>query len=324
MIHKSSIIELGLLDCDLSEYMVRLLLNEYGNKDSMGLVSLSRCSLENGRAQIFTSALEKYRNLYAIFLMNSDMDDTILNEIIPVMKENRGISSLDLTGNVLGLSGCEALANWLRDDDCKLSFLSLVENELDNECVQILADSLQDNSTLQRLKLDRNDSIELDGLKYMVGVLGDTSNFNAMYLSNHTLLSLGCESNIAIFQAAFCCGGEDEKDFSDLHAHLQFNSCEDKEEVATLKILRSQIFSPHNFAMGPFIIEWEMKFLPIAVNWFDKARGYVDNDEDEKFYLYDVSLGKLRVIYQFARAMPLNFVPVVKRVNGKRKIGQLD
>ena len=55
--------------------------------------------------------------------------------------------------------------------------------------------------------------------------------------------------------------------------------------------------------MQPFF-EWELKVLPIAINWFERARSIDDDNE--------VGIGnhKLDSIYQFIRSMPEVFESV--------------
>ena len=80
---------------------------------------------------------------------------------------------------------------------------------------------------------------------------------------------------------------------SDINSSLDLNSSsEDKRQVATRKILQHH----QHFDMQPFF-EWDLKVLPLAVAWFDRARS-IDADEER------VDKHKLGAIYQFIRAMP--------------------
>ena len=73
-------------------------------------------------------------------------------------------------------------------------------------------------------------------------------------------------------------------------------------DAARLKIVQ---YHP-NIDMEP-LFEWgsedeqTLKALPFVVTWFDKAGEVGDAD--------DIGKRKLSAIYQFARAMPLMFVP---------------
>ena len=65
--------------------------------------------------------------------------------------------------------------------------------------------------------------------------------------------------------------------------------------------------------------EQNLKALPYVIAWFDKARAAVADDDDES---YNIEEKKLSAIFQFAKSMPLLFVPtsdIKKDVNKKRK-----
>ena len=85
---------------------------------------------------------------------------------------------------------------------------------------------------------------------------------------------------------------------ADVRALLALNSREDKKQVAIKKILKHH----RHFDMQPFF-EWDLKVLPIAVNWFERARSIDRNDEAR------IGKHKLGAIYQFIRAMPDVFEP---------------
>jgi hypothetical protein len=90
-------------------------------------------------------------------------------------------------------------------------------------------------------------------------------------------------------------------------------SSEDKSQVAIKKILQHH----QHFNMQPFL-EWELKVLPIAVNWFDRARSIEDIDEAV------IGKQKLGAMYQFIRAMPEVFEPAAAAAGEKRKWNVVD
>ena len=103
---------------------------------------------------------------------------------------------------------------------------------------------------------------------------------------------------------------------------LKLNKGTNKSHVAIKKILK---YHPI-IDMSP-LFEWNMegegerdlKALPYAVSWFDRARE-VDYEGE-----YDLNERQLSAIYQFAQAMPLMFVPAsrIKGENNKRKRGSV-
>ena len=162
--------------------------------------------------------------------------------------------------------------------------LHLVGNNIGNEGARIFANALESNRKLKTLDI-RGNGITTEGWSSFSKVLCDTSSINNTYLSNHTFQSL-CFSSASLP--------------SDIQASLALNeSSEDKRQVAIKKIIKHH----QHFVMQPFF-EWELKVLPIAVAWFDRARSIEGAIEDV------IDKHKLGTIYQFIRAMPEVFEPV--------------
>jgi len=83
-----------------------------------------------------------------------------------------------------------------------------------------------------------------------------------------------------------------------------------KQVVAIQKILRSHT----HLDMEPFL-EWDLKVLPFAVSWFDRARDSVPENSGAS-----VDTKKLSAIYQFSKALPMMFVPPERNATNKRQI----
>ena len=66
--------------------------------------------------------------------------------------------------------------------------------------------------------------------------------------------------------------------------------------------------------------ERNLKALPYIVAWFDRAEDAIV-DAEEGGDSYNIGAKRLALMYQFAKAMPLLFVPVPhnKRGDNKRK-----
>ena len=69
--------------------------------------------------------------------------------------------------------------------------------------------------------------------------------------------------------------------------------------------------------MEPFL-EWDLKVLPLAVSWFDRARHSVPENSGAS-----VDTQKLSAIYQFSKALPMMFVPPQRKATNKRKISEV-
>jgi hypothetical protein len=107
---------------------------------------------------------------------------------------------------------------------------------------------------------------------------------------------------------------------------LALNLSDDKKEVAIKKVL---LHHPH-FDMQPFF-EWELRVLPIAVAWFERARSMETGVvQSIRGVLAATGIGsaaiskhRLEAIYQFIRAMPEVFEPATA-AGAKRKRGAID
>ena len=85
----------------------------------------------------------------------------------------------------------------------------------------------------------------------------------------------------------------------------------DKSCVAIKKILQHH----QHFDMQPFF-EWDLKVLPIAINWFERARSIIAHTNND---VIGVGKRKLSVIYQFIRAMPEVFEQPVPAAAGEKR-----
>jgi len=199
---------------------------------------------------------------------------------------------LSLSYNLITGRGCQSLADLLEYRNCNLVRLDLDCNDMGDGGAFVFANALATDRKLEILNLHNSD-ITAGGYSSFSKVLCDTSSIESTFLSNHTLLSLG-----------------DEDMPEDVEASLELNrSSENKKQVAIKKILQCH----RHFDMQPFF-EWDLKVLPIAIAWFERARSVEPDDE--------VGIGKrkLGTIYQFICSMPEVFEPSpVPAAGDKRK-----
>ena len=223
-------------------------------------------------------------NLQGLNLRNNDIGDEGTRIIANALTTNSNLADLFLSHNNITARGCHSLAIILGSTTSNLKILDLRKNSVGNEGALVLANALTTNRKLTYLGLHYNE-ISAEGWSSFSKVLCDTSSINKTFLSNHTLWDLGR----GVLMPAHV----------DIQALLALNrSSEDKRQVAIKKILKHH----HHFDMQPFF-EWDLKVLPITINWFEKARSIESNDEAA------VNKRKLEAIYQFSRGMPEVFEP---------------
>ena len=230
--------------------------------------------------------------LQTLNLSNNNIDDEGVDVLVGGLT-NSNLRNLDLASNHnITSRGRQSVAALLRQPNSNLEVLNVYANNMGDEGALIFANALARNCKLKILKFRISD-ISPEGWSHFSKVLCDASSTNNTFLSNHTVERLGFLGNNMI---------------SDVASLLELNrSSEDKKQVSIRKILKHH----KHFDMQPFF-EWDLKVLPIAINWFERARSVV-NDEAV------IDKQKLDTIYQFIRArmMPEVFVPAT--AGGKRK-----
>jgi hypothetical protein len=248
-------------------------------------------------------ALSTHRQLEKLVLITmpnpNNIDDEGVDALVGAIT-NSSLGFLHLAHNNFTARGCQSLATLLEIPNSNLEKLILSFNNIGDEGARIFATSLASNHKLKELVLSHN-GITDGGWSGFSKVLCDASSINNTFLSNHALERLGAPSNIP----------------ADLRSLLALNkSSEDKKQVAMKKILKHH----RHFDMQPFF-EWDLKVLPIAIAWFERARYIANNNDDEDDSdeedsdeddekSDDVDNQMLGAIYQFIRAMPEVFEPV--------------
>jgi len=212
-------------------------------------------------------------------------------------KCNNNLRSIRLTKNPIGSRGCSHLAEVLRGPGTKLVELSLSDCHLNDNSIKILTKAIKNNKVLRHLLIDRNPDITRIGYSRLSKLLCNKSSVNATYDSNHTIKCIASANQRVRITRNF-------------RKSLVLNgSSSNKSSVAMNKILRCH----EHLSMEPFF-EWDLKVLPLAIHWLETARGnLLDGTEG------NIDARKLSAIYEFARMMPLFFVPASPKQGKKRK-----
>lgn len=92
--------------------------------------------------------------------------------------ENNTLRVLDLTANKIAFKGCEALAKYLSGDRCALESLILASNRTAHFGAKAISKAIARNKTLIHLDMTKND-IDDDGLR----MIADSLAFNDTLLS---------------------------------------------------------------------------------------------------------------------------------------------
>jgi Ran GTPase-activating protein (RanGAP) involved in mRNA processing and transport len=219
-------------------------------------------------------------------------------------------ATLDLSENYrITASGLQCLSTSLQSESCRVETLDLQRMSIGDDGAKVLALGLIGNTSLRSLHLDKNEdggiTITPAGWSAFSTALCDTSSVNNIYLSNHTLREL---DDIL----------DEHEDWDwdrpdDIDLYLQLNK-EHPQHAAKCKILMNHPY----LDMMPFF-QWKLKFLPLAVDWFERARpcmtlSIYDNNSGRRRILEESDEAfqsrVLTAVYQFVRGMPME---VMKR-----------
>lgn len=270
------------------------ILAAYQENNNLTFFKISDVNVRVDRGgDVIAATLKSCTNLTYINLKNCSItDEVMLNMICPLKKLNL-LEKLHLTGNNIGNSGCEAIAQLLVDPGNNLCSLGLSHNNITNVGAKAIINSLVHNTKLKGLFLYGN-AVDEEIEETFTRVLCNTSSVDDTYLSNHTLDSLVLPHRTL------------PKSLSSL---LKLNKKADKKNVAIEKILQ---YHP-NIDMSPIYElvspeEHSLKGLPLVIGWFERAR------QRSLGKSYGVDKRSLSSIYQFALSMPLSFPPGKKTI----------
>ena len=271
------------------------------NNNHITCLDVSNTSLRNGGHRIIVNTLMKCMNLKSITLSRCNIRDEHLLPIVGAIRGYSILEELHLPLNRISNAGCEALTTLLRDTNTTLTVLNLTGNALNIEHATTIMNSLFNNTKLRELRLPAFVNLGL-GLKDLISrLVCTTSSIDSIYSSNHTFASLLFQSirGGPLFQSAH---------LTDI---LGLNrGTKNKSHVVMKKILKHLPC----IDMEP-LYAWDskdeqtLKGLPYVIDWFDRAEEAIEKANDRVNYDYQVETKKLTAIYQFARAMPILFVP---------------
>ena len=181
--------------------------------NSIRNISLRCSELSTVGLQSMVPFLMNANNLQRLDLSDTNIQSEGFNALFralrdsPIAKlkcENCGIESIEVDAerfpkqlsalnldqnNFINAAGCHEIAKLLQRRDATLSTLSLYNNDIDDGAVDILANSLQNNSSLCHLFLTYN-GISIEGMKLLLNLVNDISSIKATLQTNSTLHSI--------------------------------------------------------------------------------------------------------------------------------------
>ena len=270
--------------------------------------------VENGGDLAIAAVLRSCPNMKQLWLEECNVTG---EQLLPIVEAMRGhmLQDIYLGASRIGDTGCEAIATLLEHPNCNIRKLLLSENAIGNVGAIAIANSLVNNTKMKHLDLSYNPMIIQDSaMNAFCDLLCNRSSIGDTYSSNHTLEELELPYQLPYHVRTH------------LKTLVDLNRGTDKIHVATKKILK---YHPY-IDMEP-LFGWDaegehtLKALPNVIDWFAKAEeGFPLGELGEIEVKMNIDRRKLSALYQFAKAMPLMFIPNSHNREGcsnKRKRG---
>eukprot|EP00985_Skeletonema_marinoi_P022970 scaffold14929_cov154-Skeletonema_marinoi.AAC.12 len=251
-------------------------------------LNLASMGVDDERAIVLATGLTTHKSLKHLNLSQNGIGDEGIAALVSGLTAaaNTSLETLNLSRNAFTIAGVRSLSTLIQSERSTLKDLSLHSMRIDDDGISILADALTNNTSLETLFLDLHGSTSA-GSNIFSRLLCDTSSINNIYLSNHTLQTIGWSDQFI----------DEGKYFSLNRQGKQLNPI-NRRLVPMCKIL---IHHPDLADMKPFY-KWKLKFIPVIADWFRSARGCKGFFEES---IETFQRRQLSAMYRFIRGVPM-------------------
>ncbi|XP_072893968.1 NACHT, LRR and PYD domains-containing protein 3-like [Hemitrygon akajei] len=143
----------GLTDCGAEDLASALSTNQ-----TLTELNLSGNELGDSGVKLVTAALRKSEcKIQKLWLYGVGLTDSGAEDLASALSTNQTLTELELSGNELGDSGVKLVSASLRNPECKIQKLELVDVGLTDSGTDDLASALRTNSSLTELGLSGNE-----------------------------------------------------------------------------------------------------------------------------------------------------------------------
>ena len=123
--------------------------------------------------QNFVKNILSNRSLTYLYLQNNQIGDDSLEIISFLLTKNYNIHTLNLSYNKFTSKGVENLCNGLKSENCKIIELSLANNNLDQNSLTYLSDTINNNDNISCLNLSYNNFSKGDCGKIICDIINN-------------------------------------------------------------------------------------------------------------------------------------------------------
>ena len=156
---------------------------------SLQEIRIVRCRIGSPSVNILADAISArtQATIHTVILTDNLLHDSDIDRLCHALSGCSNLEYLHLDQNYLECQACRALGTLLQQRGSKLDSVYLERNDLCNESVITLADSLKTNTTLTTLGIGTSTSVSAEGIQAMLDLVCNCSSIKNIIESNHTL-----------------------------------------------------------------------------------------------------------------------------------------
>ena len=308
-------------NCGFSNDSIQIIVNGLRGNTKLEHLRLYGSSIGRSCCELIGSLLQDPScNITSLTLGGSAINNESVKTIVRSLVGNTKLEHLGLSGSRI-VSGCESIITLLQSSSCNLTKLSLRNSGFKNESTTKLVTSLRGNTKLEQLDLSSN-GIGRSGCESIAALLRDgNTNINKIELygcgidnERAVLLARSLIGNTKLTCLELSYNGIVESGWNAFSTILSncsnttlFSLGNNKNMPTSLssllKINRTVDMEPLFELDGDD--ERNLKALPYVIDWFGRVR----QTTEKEVVVNKIDTRKLSSTFQFARAMPLEFIP---------------
>ncbi|XP_069806654.1 NACHT, LRR and PYD domains-containing protein 3-like isoform X2 [Dendropsophus ebraccatus] len=139
-------------------------------------------------------------SLEELHLANNDLPDTSCTQLASIIRNNRSLKRIDLSGNNLYGPRFSDLMEALSSPDCRIEELHLANNDLPDTSCTLLAFVIRNNQSLKRLVLSGNHLSGPHFIDLVEALSSPACRIQDLYLANNNLPDTSCTQLASILR----------------------------------------------------------------------------------------------------------------------------
>lgn len=190
-LNKEIVIYLDISSNNIDNQAVKALAHFIKNNTSLQYLNISNNNV--GKTPEFTDALKFNSTLKILHVASNSLgNDKSIKFIADVIKENNGLTSLNLNDNYFSYTGAKDISNALIVNK-SLTILKIKNSNFDEAGAVLLAQGLEQNTTVTKLDLSNN-NLQDTGFIFLANALKESNSITHLNLSHNEIQAKGIEA----------------------------------------------------------------------------------------------------------------------------------